>query len=73
MGQTLSKGMLFRFLLQTLHDKEIVSEEAFGEWAEEHKGETSSPRAELYTSQKVSDFIEWLQEASEDDSDEDSD
>ena len=69
-GRTLSKDMLFRFLLQTLHDKEIVSEEAFCEWAEEHKGESSSPRAELYTSQKVSDFIEWLQEASEDESDE---
>ena len=36
----LSSGMSFRLLLQTLHDEEIINEEAILLWAQERRNET---------------------------------
>jgi translation initiation factor eIF-2B subunit epsilon len=80
-AEKLSNGMSFRFVLQTMHDEEVLSEEALLKWADERKQEVgsvqqeSSARLELFRSQPVQDFLEWLEEESEeedDDSDDDS-
>jgi translation initiation factor eIF-2B subunit epsilon len=72
MGQVLSTGTTYRFLLQTLFDEEIVSEEAFLSWAAERRGESDdSPRVKLFRSKTIQDFLEWLEEDSEDGSGED--
>jgi len=69
----------FRFVLQTLHDQEIVNEAAIFEWALERKKEgEDSPLGVLFQQKPTQDFLEWLQEdsGSSDDesaSDEDSD
>lgn len=57
----LSTGMSFRFLLQTLHDEEVVSEESILSWAADPK---SAPN--LVEMKPVQDFIEWLQEEDDD-------
>jgi translation initiation factor eIF-2B subunit epsilon len=75
-GEVLSTGMSFRFLLQTLHDEEIVSEDAILMWAASHNesADTKSPTAKLFAAKPVQDFLQWLQEEeSEDGSDEDED
>jgi translation initiation factor eIF-2B subunit epsilon len=73
-AEKLKSGMTFRFVLQTLHDVEVVSEEAILKWAIERNEETvkddSSSLILLFRSQPVQDFLEWLEEA-EDDGDED--
>ena len=66
MGEKLSSSMTFRFLLQTLHDEETVSEEAILSWAEDRREEVDTVRGKLFHSQPVQDFIEWLQEESDD-------
>ena len=68
----------FRFVLQTLHDQEIVNEEAIFEWAGERKEEAKdSPKGQLFFQQPTQDFLEWLEEDSsgseEDDDDDGSD
>jgi translation initiation factor eIF-2B subunit epsilon len=68
----------FRFVLQTLHDQEIVNEEAIFDWAAERKEEgTDTPRGKLFFQKPTQDFLEWLEEESDDESesgdDEDSD
>jgi translation initiation factor eIF-2B subunit epsilon len=70
----LSAGMAFRLFLQTLHQEDILSEEAILAWAEERRQEDSSkPRAQLFHRKPVQDFLEWLAVESEDDSDGDED
>jgi translation initiation factor eIF-2B subunit epsilon len=73
MGEVLSAGRSFRFLLQTLHDEEIVSEDAILSWAADRRELTDegSPAAKLFMLQPVQDFLEWLAESEEDDSDND--
>jgi hypothetical protein len=68
LGQVLSTGMTFRFLLQTLFDEEIVTEEAILQWAAD-RGEESdeSPRVKLFKSKPIQDFLDWVAEESEDD------
>lgn len=76
MSNVLSKEPAFRFLLQTLHDEEVVSEEAILSWAAERKEEgEDTPRGKLFQQRPTQDFLEWLEEESEDeeDSEEDSD
>jgi translation initiation factor eIF-2B subunit epsilon len=69
----LSKEPAFRFLLQTLHDEELVSEEAILSWAAERREEAQdTPRGKLFHQQPTQDFLEWLEEES-DDEDESSD
>lgn len=78
-SEKLQSGMSFRFVLQTMHDQEVLSEEAILKWAAERKaskggGSSDSARIQLFQSQPVQDFLEWLEEDSEDDdSDDDSD
>lgn len=70
MGEVLSTGMTYRFLLQTLFDEEIVSEEAILAWAVERRAESDdSARVKLFQSKAIQDFLEWVAEESEDDSD----
>jgi len=72
MGQVLSTGVSFRFLLQTLHDEEIVSEEAILGWAAERRAEAEdSLRAKLFRLKPVQDFLEWLEKETEDEGDSD--
>ncbi len=64
----------FRFVLQTLHDQEIVNEEAIFEWALERKEEgKDSPLGELFWQKPTQDFLEWLREDSGSDDDDDND
>ena len=73
-GEKLSGGMSFRFLLQTLHDEEIVSEEAILSWAEDRKSEPEdSQLGKLFRLQSIQDFLEWLEEESEDEDDDEED
>ena len=74
MGEVLSSGMSFRFLLTVLEDEEVVSEEAIFAWADERQKEgddTSSPRGQLFRSKAVQEFLEWLREEESDDDDDD--
>mmetsp|Transcript_40646 Transcript_40646/g.84605 ORF Transcript_40646/g.84605 Transcript_40646/m.84605 type:complete len:764 (-) Transcript_40646:946-3237(-) len=77
-GDKLSSGNAFRFLLQTLYNEDIVSEEAVVAWSEERKAETTSdpslPRVKLFLQQPVQEFLEWLlaEESSDEDGDESS-
>jgi len=71
MGKKLSSDKAFRFLLQTMHDEDIVSEEAILEWADERE---QDKEAKLYWIPAVQDFITWLKEVEEEsDDDEDED
>lgn len=67
----------FRFVLQTLHDQEIVNEEAIFEWAGERKDDGSdTSRGKLFLQKPTQDFLEWLEDESDDESgseDDDSD
>lgn len=70
MGEVLSKGMSFRFVLQTLHDEEAISEESILTWASERrtevaKGGDDNPRIQLFQMQPIQDFLEWLEDDSE--------
>jgi translation initiation factor eIF-2B subunit epsilon len=75
MGNVLSTGRLFRFLLQTLHDEEIVSEDPILSWAADRRelGDGASPAGKLFALQPVQDFLEWLAESEDDDSEEEDD
>ena len=69
LSAVLGKEPAFRFVLQTLHDKEIVNEEAIFEWAAERKKEESdkescSPIGALFWQQPTQDFLEWLEDDS---------
>ena len=69
-AEKLSSGLSFRFFLQTLHDAEILSEEAILAWADERKSEPDieSPVGKLFRLPSVQDFLEWLQEDESEDS-----
>lgn len=72
-AQRLQKGMTFRFLLQTLHHEDVLSEDAILAWAEDRKKESdSSPTGQLFRTQPVQDFLEWLEEDDDGDDDDDS-
>mmetsp|Transcript_36006 Transcript_36006/g.84058 ORF Transcript_36006/g.84058 Transcript_36006/m.84058 type:complete len:135 (-) Transcript_36006:118-522(-) len=64
-----SKEPAFRFVLQTLHDAELVREEAPLVWAGEQRMErgtnNDSARMALFKQQPTQDFLEWLEESSE--------
>ena len=51
--EKLSNGMSFRFVLQTMHDEEVLSEEALLKWAEERKNEEGTRR----TMQRIRLFV----------------
>jgi translation initiation factor eIF-2B subunit epsilon len=70
-GAVLSSGMSFRFLLQTLHDEEIVSEDAILSWAADHRDskEQGSEASKLFATKPVQDFLVWLEEDSDEEGD----
>ena len=70
-----TRRSVVRFLLQTLHDKEVLSEEAVLAWAETRKSQEDkdSPVAKLFQLQAVQDFLEWLEEESEEEDSDDDD
>jgi translation initiation factor eIF-2B subunit epsilon len=73
LGEVLSTAMTFRFLVQTLFDEEVVTEEAILKWAAERSGESDeSPRVKLFQSTPVQEFLEWLAEESDEDDEDDS-
>lgn len=72
LGSTLSSQPNFRFILQTLHDKEIINEEAILSWAAERRSEPSDNIfSKLFNQQPTQDFLEWLEEDDSDESDDD--
>jgi translation initiation factor eIF-2B subunit epsilon len=64
----LTTGMAFRLLLQTLHDQDIVSEEAILSWAQANR---NGEGAILVNLPPIQDFLEWLEDDSDEDSDDD--
>lgn len=71
-AQKLRSGMAFRFVLQTLHSEEVLSEEAILLWAEERREDNDDdPRSKLFLKKSVQDFLEWLEQESEDEDDSD--
>mmetsp|Transcript_7957 Transcript_7957/g.12456 ORF Transcript_7957/g.12456 Transcript_7957/m.12456 type:complete len:772 (-) Transcript_7957:4161-6476(-) len=72
-GSTLSTQPNFRFVLQTLHDEDLLSCETILSWAAERRGDENSDIdvASLFLQQPTQDFLEWLEE-SDDESDDDS-
>ena len=87
MGQVLGTGASFRFLLQTLHDEEIVNEDAILAWAADRRAAASGEdevggivdkkkmekALKVFQLQPVQDFLEWLEEESESESEEEGD
>jgi translation initiation factor eIF-2B subunit epsilon len=65
-GEVLSREPSFRFILQTLHSEDIVSDEAIFAWAnmlrQEDDGE--SPRGKLFLQGPTQEFLEWIEEES---------
>jgi len=73
-GKLLRTEPSFRILLQTLHDEEILSEDAVLAWATLRKdGNSESVQGKLFAQESTQEFLVWLEEDSDDDSDEDSD
>jgi len=70
MGDTLTKEPYFRFMLQTLHDQEVVSEDAILLWATERRAEDKgSATGLIFNQQPTQDFLDWLEEDDDDESD----
>ena len=73
-SSVLGKEPTFRFVLQTLHDQEIVNEEAIFEWASERKEEDKdSALGMLFLQKPTQDFLEWLDDDSSSGEDSDGD
>jgi translation initiation factor eIF-2B subunit epsilon len=66
----LTTGMAFRLLLQTLHDQDIVSEEAILSWAQANRHDGGEGRM-LVDLPPIQDFLEWLEDDSDEDDDDD--
>jgi translation initiation factor eIF-2B subunit epsilon len=70
----LGSGLSLRFLLQTLHDEEVLSEDAILSWAADRKEESAdSSLGKLFQLQSIQDFLEWLEEESEEEDSDDDD
>jgi len=65
-GEVLSREPSFRFILQTLHSEEIVSDEAIFAWATMRRQEddSASPRGKLFLQGPTQEFLEWIEEES---------
>jgi len=76
-SQKLRSGMAFRLVLQTMHDEEVLSEDAILQWASERRAEAANaddPKQALFQMPSVQALLEWLEEEDDsDDDDEDSD
>ena len=69
----MQKSPSFRFILQTLHDLEIVNETSILKWAARHSDNDAEPKMALFMQQPTQDFLAWLEEDSDDDDDGSSD
>jgi len=66
----LSKEPSFRFLLQTLHGKDIVSDEAIMSWAKSRReGNQDSPVGRLFNQKTTQEFLNWVEEDDDSSSD----
>lgn len=75
-GKVLSREASFRFILQTLHGEDIISDEAILSWAEMRRGESQDTLVgSLFNQKHTQEFLVWIEEESstEDDSDGDGD
>ena len=73
-GAVLGNAPAFRFILQTLHQEEVVSEESILAWATSRReGDHTSAVGKLFLQQPTQEFIEWLQDESESESESGSD
>ena len=65
----------FRFLLQTLYEADLLSDDVILLWADKRRaGEGSAGGLELFEQKTTQDFLEWLAESSgEDESSEEED
>jgi len=69
-GDIVGKEPAFRFILQTLHSEEIVSEEAIISWAALRRdGNPESSQGKLFLQTPTQEFLAWIEEDSESDSD----
>lgn len=74
MGETLSAEPNFRFMLQTLHDEELVSEEAILAWAAGRRADDpETDVGKLFNQEPTQEFLDWLDEDDSDEEDDDSD
>lgn len=72
-GDVLSSEPAFRFALQILYDEDIISDDAILSWAERRREEDSqTSRGKLFHQKHTQDFIAWLEDIANDDSDDDS-
>lgn len=74
LGEALSTEPSFRFILQTLHDEEIVTEDAIIAWANKRRDENATtPKGKLFNQRPTQDFLKWLEENSESEEESDED
>jgi translation initiation factor eIF-2B subunit epsilon len=72
-GEVLSTEPSFRFILQTLHDEEVISDDAILRWAGKRRDDNpNTPKGILFLQQHTQDFLKWLEE-DEDEEDDESD
>ncbi len=74
-GNILSREPSFRFMLQTLHGEDIISDEAVLSWANLRREESKDTVVgKLFNQKHTQEFLEWIEEeSSDDDSDDDDD
>ena len=73
-GEVLSTEPSFRFILQTLHDEEIITDDAIITWAGKRRNENpNTPKGSLFSQQHTQDFLKWLEEDSDSDDESDED
>ena len=74
LGEVLSTEPSFRFILQTLHDEEIITDDAIITWARKRRDENlNTPKGKLFLQQHTQDFLKWLEQNSESDDESDGD
>jgi translation initiation factor eIF-2B subunit epsilon len=67
-GNILSREPSFRFMLQTLHGEEIISDEAVLSWANMRREESKDTLVgKLFNQKHTQEFLEWIEEESSDD------
>jgi translation initiation factor eIF-2B subunit epsilon len=73
-GDVLTQEPNFRFILQTLHDVDIISEEAILSWGSMRRDvDPESAEGKIFLQKHTQEFLEWLNEDSSDDDDSDDD
>ena len=69
-GTVLSREPSFRFILQTLHGEDILSDEAILSWANVRREESQESKVgKLFNQKHTQEFLEWIEEESSSESD----